>query len=83
VLVARRITALRSASWQATVIRAAFSFSAGEGSGVEVLRRGGRLVELAEREMLRKPVCESMSTVARRDNAAGGQANWPAGRRLG
>lgn len=49
-LVARAIRTSRSRSRHASAMRASFSFSAGESSTTSVLRRGGRLFELTDRE---------------------------------
>jgi hypothetical protein len=53
--VARRTSAARSPSRHAAEISASFSFSAGESSTTGDVRRGGRLVELTERDGGRDP----------------------------
>jgi hypothetical protein len=55
VLVARCTSAARSPSRHAAEINASFSFSAGESSTTGDARRGGRLLELTERDVGRDP----------------------------
>jgi hypothetical protein len=53
-LVASRTSWPRSRDWQAAVMRAAFSFSTGDSSGVVLVLRRDTLAELTEREVARE-----------------------------
>jgi hypothetical protein len=60
VLVASCTSAARSPSRHAAEISASFSFSAGESSTTDGVRRDGRLVELTERDVGRDPEREGL-----------------------
>jgi hypothetical protein len=63
VLVASWTRACTSQSRHAAVISASFSFSAGESSTTDDVRRGGRLLELTERDTEREGLREAMTVV--------------------